>query len=283
MKDSRIVAISRGERFSPHNTSNDALILEAVAGKLRHSGYEVRTISETATAGIKNSSERLFLNMARGLKALETLSEKESKGAIVVNPPRPLIENTRAELTRKLQSMNAPIPPSCVLKVGDTCPLPFPYWIKRGDECSQSPGDVSYVSSSEALGNVWEDFARRGIACAVASEHKAGDLVKFYGVAYTGFFHTYLATQGGSTGKFGAEHINGAPHGYKYSLAGLQKQCEAIATALDIPVYGGDCVVDPTGRFFIIDFNDWPSYSRCRDSAAEAIARLFSQKANDTL
>lgn len=283
MKDSRIVAISRGERFSPHNTSNDALILEAVADNLRHSGYEVRTISENATADIKSCSERLFLNMARGLAALDILNEKERKGAVVVNPPQPLMENTRAELTRKLQGMNAPIPPSCVLEVGDTCPLSFPYWIKRGDECSQIPGDVSYVSSPEALDGVWKDFARRGIAYAVASKHTEGDLVKFYGVAHTGFFQTYLATDGGRTGKFGAERINGIPHGYKYSLAELQKQSEAIATALDIPVYGGDCVVDPTGRFFIIDFNDWPSYSRCRDSAAEAIARLFSQKANDTI
>lgn len=280
MNDSRIVAISRGERFSPHNTLNDAMILEAVASELRHKGYEVRTINETAITDIKAAPEHLFLNMARGREALDILYEKESNGAIVINPPFPLIENTRVELTRKLQSLNVPIPKSCILNVGDTCTLPFPYWVKRGDECSQTPGDVSYISNPKALERVWKDFAYRGITDAVASEHKEGDLIKFYGVASTDFFSAFLTTDGGCTGKFEAERINGAPHGYPYSLTELQNQCEAIATTLHIPVYGGDCVVDPTGRFFIIDFNDWPSYSRCRDQAAKAIAQLFKQKAS---
>lgn len=278
MNDSRIVAINRGERFSPRNTINDAMILEAVASELRCKGYEVRTISETAIADIKAAPEHLFLNMARGREALDILNEKESYGAIVINSPLPLIENTRVELTRKLQRLNVPIPRSCILNVGDTCTLPFPYWVKRGDECSQSPGDVSYISNHEALKRVWKDFTSRGISKAVACEHKEGDLIKFYGVASTKFFSTFLATDGGRTGKFEAERINGAPHGYQYSLTELQKQCDAIATALCIPVYGGDCVVDSTGQFFIIDFNDWPSYSRCRCQAAKAIAQLFNQQ-----
>ena len=32
--------------------------------------------------------------------------------------------------------------------------------------------------------------------------------------------------------------------------------------------------VTPEGEFRIIDFNDWPSFSHCREQAADAIVRL---------
>ena len=39
-----------------------------------------------------------------------------------------------------------------------------------------------------------------------------------------------------------------------------------------MPIYGGDAVIRPDGRFFLIDFNDWPSFGSCTQAAAEAIA-----------
>ena len=51
-----------------------------------------------------------------------------------------------------------------------------------------------------------------------------------------------------------------------------QSEVERLAQLVGIEVYGGDAIIDSEGRFYIIDFNDWPSFSRCRDEAAEAIA-----------
>ena len=34
---------------------------------------------------------------------------------------------------------------------------------------------------------------------------------------------------------------------------------------LHTPVYGGDAIVKSNGTYVIIDFNDWPSFSRCRE------------------
>jgi len=48
-----------------------------------------------------------------------------------------------------------------------------------------------------------------------------------------------------------------------------------LARAVGIKVYGGDCIVGEDGSFCIIDFNDWPSFSRCREDAATAIATLI--------
>ena len=47
---------------------------------------------------------------------------------------------------------------------------------------------------------------------------------------------------------------------------------------LQIPVYGGDVVIDEDGEFWFIDFNDFPSFSSCRARAAEAIAQRILQR-----
>ena len=49
-----------------------------------------------------------------------------------------------------------------------------------------------------------------------------------------------------------------------------------LARLTNIDVYGGDCIVDHEGRFFIIDFNDWPSFSACKGQAADAISQLVN-------
>ena len=55
----------------------------------------------------------------------------------------------------------------------------------------------------------------------------------------------------------------------------MQAEAERLAEAVGIEVYGGDCIVSSDGTFCLIDFNDWPSFSRCREEAAEAIASLI--------
>jgi len=48
------------------------------------------------------------------------------------------------------------------------------------------------------------------------------------------------------------------------------------AEALGLEVWGGDALFDGN-EFAIVDFNDWPSFSRVRDEAARAIARRSLQ------
>ena len=49
-------------------------------------------------------------------------------------------------------------------------------------------------------------------------------------------------------------------------------EAERASRLLHLPVYGGDCIVEPDGSFYFIDFNDWPSFSCCREAASAAIA-----------
>ena len=86
------------------------------------------------------------------------------------------------------------------------------------------------------------------------------------------FFRHFYPTDDGQT-KFGDETArNGEAHHYAFDVSALQSEVERLAQLVGIEVYGGDAIIDRKGRFYIIDFNDWPSFSRCRDEAAEAIA-----------
>ena len=118
------------------------------------------------------------------------------------------------------------------------------------------------------------EFAQRGIHSYTISAHVSGDLIKFYGVAGTGFFRYYYPTDDGES-KFGDEQRNGAAHHYPFDATELQHSVDTLAEAVGLKVYGGDCIVDETGHFYVIDFNDWPSFSRCREEAATAIASLI--------
>lgn len=122
-----------------------------------------------------------------------------------------------------------------------------------------------------------EAFAARGIKNVVVTAHVKGDLVKFYGVRGTEFFKTYYPGDDGMS-KFGDELVNGKPAHYDFDTEKLKADAEKTAELIDIDIYGGDCIIREDGSYAIIDFNDWPSFSRCREEAADAMADVICKK-----
>jgi hypothetical protein len=57
----------------------------------------------------------------------------------------------------------------------------------------------------------------------------------------------------------------------------MKKTVDCLATSIGVIVYGGDAIVRSDGSFVIIDFNDWPTFSPCREEAAKAIIKAPSQ------
>jgi hypothetical protein len=100
------------------------------------------------------------------------------------------------------------------------------------------------------------ELAGRGVEMAVLEAHVPGRTVKFYAVRGTGFFRAYAED--------GSEQA--APPAAWHEVA------DRAAEALGLSIYGGDVVVDASGAAAVVDVNDWPSFSRCRADAAEAIA-----------
>ena len=120
-----------------------------------------------------------------------------------------------------------------------------------------------------------DDFCDRNIPEAVVNKHLEGDLVKFYGVRHTGFFYWFYPSSD-SHSKFGLEVVNGAARGIPFSEYELKSYCERASSVLNVPVYGGDCIISAEGEIKIIDFNDWPSFARCREEAGQQIAAYIA-------
>ena len=88
------------------------------------------------------------------------------------------------------------------------------------------------------------------------SRHLPGQLVKFYGVEGTGFFHWFFP--------FEPDEARMQKDEMRNTEEQLKVMCSKAARELNIIVYGGECIQAADGSLSIIDFNDWPSFGGCR-------------------
>lgn len=257
-----VVGIQRSPRFSPNSVDKDLAILDAVVRK-----FDGKVVSEDNIPQISAllDSAQVVFSMARCNKALDILDRVGQKGVTVINSAQGVRNCQRSVLDRLMQYNGIPVPPADGEGSG--------FWLKRGDAAAQSHSDVVFCKDKAEMEKAKSDFASRGINDFVVQAHVIGDLVKFYGVSGSGFFRTYYPSDDGQS-KFGDEKVNGKAHHYDYDAKVLQSTAERVANLTGVPVYGGDAIIRADGSFVIIDFNDWPSFSRCRDDAAEAIASL---------
>lgn len=251
----KILLIQRAEVFSPNSVAKDKAILEAVGARLLAAGHTVQQVSEQQA--FDPSCFDAIFSMGRLPETLDKL-----KGFNVINASKGIANCARCRLETIMQQVGTPMPP----REGQ-----HGYWLKRGDAAAQSKSDVQYAANSSELEAKIAAFKARGITAYTVSAHIPGDLVKFYGVAGTGFFRYYYPTDDGDT-KFDDEQRNGVARHYPFAVQALQADVETLAQAVGIQVYGGDCIISEDGSYHVIDFNDWPSFSRCREEAATAIA-----------
>lgn len=258
--------LKRDDRFSPNSVEKDLDILQSVAACLPYSNIIVMEESEILNITNSDIAERyqLIVSMARLPEVLNHLEELHRKGMYVINTAESVRHCQRSILERMMRDNSIVMPPLS----GE-----HGWWIKRGDAAAQSRNDVRYCPDDKALEAAKRDFAARGIDNCTVSAHVVGDVVKFYGVG-DGFFRYYYPTDDGQT-KYDDEKINGEAHHYNFDVQHLHTEASRLSRLTGVAVYGGDAIVDNSGRFYIIDFNDWPSFSRCRDEAARAIAEYI--------
>jgi len=277
----RIAGIRRDHQYSPNNIDNDAAIFDLVAEHLTKSGHEVTTYSEEEFLQSTIDADVIF-NMARYKQSIEKLQQLEDKGILVINSGYGIENCMREKMTRLLASNNIPYPESIIVSTNQSVSaehekLISNCWIKRGDFHAIYREDVAYVGNREETERVLNEYSLRNIDTAVISEHIKGDLIKFYGVAGTPFFHWFYSDEQNHS-KFGLETINGKPIGNKFDVSYLINICNRAAEVLNVHIYGGDCVVDSQGNMKIIDFNDWPSFAPCRTEAASYITQCIDDK-----
>lgn len=257
-----VLAIYRAERFSPNSADKDKAILDSVCLHLDVNTYNIEYMNETGLVGDEQAD--IILSMGREVPTLDFLAAAEAKGSVVINPAQGVRHCARTVVDSIMRANSLPAAPQ-----EGSCG----YWVKRGDEAAQSPADVVFAANETEKQAVLAAFSNRGVTSVVTSAHVQGDLVKFYGVSGTDFFAIFYPADDGCF-KFDDELRNGQPAHYKFSETALRADVSRLAELTGVLVYGGDCIVRPDGTYVIIDFNDWPSFSRCREQAAEAIAAV---------
>ena len=287
MADFEIAGIMRAGAYSPNHIGNDAAIFNAVAEQLRKRGCIVTVYSEEQfNSGLVK--ERIILNMCREQQSINRLQEMEDDGCIVINSGYGIENCTRERMTRILMGHGIPYPDSIIVNTNEAVIGELKNaginncWIKRGDFHAMHKEDVSYVRHAEEAQEVRQEYFFRGIKRAVINKHLVGDLIKFYGMYGSPFFFWFYPFDDGHS-KYGLEAINGKSKGIDFDIEYLKSICNQAAEALDVKIYGGDCIVSPEGDIRIIDFNDWPSFAPCRNEAAPFIAKCVLNTIKESL
>lgn len=257
--------ITRERVYSPGRVGDDRAILEAVAAALRAAGHAVQVLDGDADDWPAPPRGATVFTMAQGPRALARLGAWQQAGLRIVNSPRGILNCQRHRALPLLTAAGVPVPPSQLLATDGAIPDTAgrsPAWLKRGDVHATDPGDVVAVDSPAALRRGLADFRARGIGAAILQEHVAGTVLKFYAVRGR-FLHVVEPP--------------GAPGADAALRQRIDRLGQQAAAALEVEIYGGDCVCDVAGRLTLIDLNDWPSYAPCRSAAARAIAAYLQE------
>ena len=249
-----LVGVWREPEFSPGRVEDDAAILERTRDALAARGIGLQLARHDVLADARPTAVLAMCQSAAALAALD----RAARGARIINHPDAIRGCYRHETVRRLAGTPVPFPATRIVSTvepGRDVADAAPCWVKRGDVHAMTTADVVFAAKGDDVAAALADFARRGVARAALQAHVAGIVVKFYGVADGRFFRCF--TDAGAIP---------AP------IAALWSAASAGARTLGLEIFGGDLVVTAEGQPVLVDLNDWPSFARCRDEAAEAIA-----------
>ena len=205
------------------------------------------------------------LGMAQSHRALDILENWQKQGTRIINSVSSIRNTYRKPLHSLLAKACLPIPSSQMIQVeeaerGISFGASDSYWLKRGDVHATQPGDVAKVTSKEELIRALRHFRRQKIEEVLVQEHVGGEVIKFYGVGKGQYFRAFLASNG--------EEVTD-------KMKALSTLAHRSAETVGLEIYGGDSILTHKGEMILIDLNDWPSFSRCCNSAAKGIAEYI--------
>lgn len=282
----KILGISRGCKYSPNLASEDNTTFNAVVEELKDHNHDVTIIREEEMAEHDYAPYDRVFTMARdgfALVMLEKNTSTEEQTKFINSIDGIITCTNKAAVASQMLEAGIPQPEFLVgekrdllfCSVEDKNDIGVPLWLKNCDNSATVADDTVFCATKEAFDTAFSQFEQRGVHMWMVQEHLRGDLVKFYGVEGTSFFHWNYASEGHS--KFGLEAINGKEKGYPFNAERIKLYADMMAKRLNVPIYGGDVIIDEEGEFRFIDFNDFPSFSNCREDAVKAIAQRIVQ------
>ena len=244
----KALGIFREIQNSPGRESDDALVLKAVMDQLSILKTEVVLMTPEEFDGADVRGYDLVVPMCETYPRLMRLKKLEAEtGVVTVNPADSVLGCYR---TRMLESFaNTPglsYPPTEVRRTTAEANKRAPsyesaggWWLKRGDVHNTCAYDVVFAKDWKEAEHIRREFESREIK----------DLaIWFY-------------------------HDPSSARRLPFYLEDLAAQAELAAKAVKVEVFGGDAIVTPDGKIYIIDINSWPSFARVRAEASVQIAR----------
>jgi glutathione synthase/RimK-type ligase-like ATP-grasp enzyme len=264
----KLLGLYREKQYSPgRHLSNDVLLLDQIAHRLREREFVVDLLP-LGEANSHRSEAAIVFSMCQGRSSLESLAEWEREGTQIINSPRSALNTHRDRLPALMVDAGVSFPQTHLIATKGSADLHSldlngGIWLKRGDVHASVTADVQWVDSRERLDAGLAEFLKRGLDTAAVQAHRAGDEIKFYGVAGGGFFHWFYS---------------GEARKYPFDFTDLESLANRAATAVGLDIFGGDVIVSPTGQLTLIDLNDWPSFAPCRERASYAIADFITRR-----
>ena len=280
-----ILAITRAPEHSPNHVASDAAILRSVVEGLQRLGYPVRVIAED---DLRNLSPRqvsdeyaAVIHMARRLASLTRLSQlavpvfNRPQGVTTVSQSRELTLTLLRQAGVQVPDWWAYDPEEDeMFQCEPRLQQLLPGWVKAMRADGARPTDVTWVETPLQADSCIIELSAESVPDIVVTHHVEGDLLKVYCVGDR-CWTFYPQEQGYS--KFGdAERHNTPLRHTAVRAERLKSTAEAVARTFGLQVFGFDAIVSPDGNLVVIDVNDWPSFSSCREEAASAIVSLVN-------
>lgn len=268
MKKINCWGIFREIAHSPNRESDDEHILRSTAKKLKDYGVSVSLFHPDEIKKEGNNMPHLLFLMCEELPTLDMLQTWEKQGIIMINSTEGVRNTYRNRMVDLLSDANY-FPESSLVETSNLLinKTGFPCWVKRGDVHATQEGDVVLVQDLEELSYCAKRFNDRGIKNALLQKHIEGDLIKFYGVGVDEgcWFHFFY-------------HKNQILKNCPLNIKELKNYARKGAMVLGLEIFGGDAIVDSSGKIQIIDLNAWPSFALFREEASTQISDYIISK-----
>lgn len=294
----KILAVSRDAAYSPNNVEKDAAIWQTTISLLRQNGYQVEECTESdwqKKDNKKSLSSDYFqiIHMARRCQSLDLLQQVDIP---VLNSSQAvrIVAKSRAKTLSLLHRAELPVSDWTNVYSKSQCSkssfaqqsIKFPSWLKVTREGGAQQEDVCFVSSLHDLKVQLESLEiDPDVIEIIATPHIEGEIIKCYAVLENETFRPRLFRwfRPLNTGysKFGeAESHNVSLQNLLVDEEKLRMLAQRVGQTVGLQVLGFDLIIQSDGGMSIIDVNDWPSFSSCREVAAEAIASVVCEMQN---
>jgi len=265
-----MLGVFRERRFSPKRVREDAAILGLTGERIRREGFVVQLLQPREI--MQALSPGFTFAMCEGPRYLRALERWEALGYPVFNHPMATRNCHRWRMLRLLAGTGVHVPRFLLLETSKEVRAPFDYkkgvWIKRWDLQSTRRDDVRIFYSRASLNKAIRELRSRNVRLAILEEHIPGDLIKFYSVRGSGWFHCLRIHQEEA-------------RGYSFSPEEIHGTGQEAAGKLGLDIYGADLVVTEE-KHYLIDINSWPSFAACREEAAQQIASFLVERYEQT-